>query len=99
MLTGSPSKRTSPESIGWMPATHLISVDLPAPLSPTSAMTSPGVDVEVDLVQHLHGAEALADAAQLEERRSVTLCNLLLRVFPWTARAPPSGAPFAAVLA
>src|SRR5919206_3078640 len=24
-----------------MPATHLISVDLPAPLSPTSAMTSP----------------------------------------------------------
>src|SRR3954449_3346980 len=31
----------SPSSIGWMPATHLISVDLPAPLSPTSAMTSP----------------------------------------------------------
>ena len=25
-----------------MPAMHLISVDLPAPLSPTSAMTSPG---------------------------------------------------------
>src|SRR6266487_4542680 len=25
-----------------MPATHLISVDLPAPLSPTSAITSPG---------------------------------------------------------
>src|SRR3954449_5325761 len=25
----------------WMPATHLISVDLPAPLSPTSAITSP----------------------------------------------------------
>src|SRR5690242_9868136 len=27
--------------MGWMPAMHLMSVDLPAPLSPTSAMTSP----------------------------------------------------------
>src|SRR5687768_7237875 len=41
MFTGSPSKRISPLSLGWMPAMHLISVDLPAPLSPTSAMTSP----------------------------------------------------------
>src|SRR3954471_11978404 len=41
MWTGSPAKRTSPESAGWMPAMHLISVDLPAPLSPTSAITSP----------------------------------------------------------
>src|SRR5215218_11030438 len=42
MLTGCPSKRIPPLSIGWMPAMHLISVDLPAPLSPTRAMTSPG---------------------------------------------------------
>src|SRR5919199_3083669 len=41
MLTDSPSKTISPLSIGLIPATHLISVDLPAPLSPTSAMTSP----------------------------------------------------------
>src|SRR5918999_1194446 len=41
MLTGSPSKRISPLSNGWIPAMHLISVDLPAPLSPTSAITSP----------------------------------------------------------
>src|SRR4051812_35802854 len=41
MVTGWPSKTSSPESIGWMPAMHLISVDLPAPLSPTSARTSP----------------------------------------------------------
>src|ERR1044071_7392523 len=27
--------------MGWMPAMHLMRVDLPAPLSPTSAMTSP----------------------------------------------------------
>ena len=40
--TGSPSNRNSPESILWIPATHLIIVDLPAPLSPTSAVTSPG---------------------------------------------------------
>src|SRR5919206_1426581 len=40
-VTGSPSKSISPASIGWMPATHLMSVDLPAPLSPTSAITSP----------------------------------------------------------
>src|SRR5918998_1449275 len=41
MFTVSPSKTISPLSNGWMPAMHLISVDLPAPLSPTSAMTSP----------------------------------------------------------
>src|SRR5438034_3053694 len=41
MLTVSPSIRISPASMGWIPATHLISVDLPAPLSPTSAITSP----------------------------------------------------------
>src|SRR5215203_5205790 len=41
ICTGWPSKRISPLSNGWIPAMHLISVDLPAPLSPTSAMTSP----------------------------------------------------------
>ena len=35
-----PSKRYSPLSTAWMPAMHLTSVDLPAPLSPTSAVTS-----------------------------------------------------------
>src|SRR5918998_3143770 len=42
MVTGSPLNTISPESIGWIPAMHLIRVDLPAPLSPTSAITSPG---------------------------------------------------------
>src|SRR5919107_922764 len=41
MVTGEPSKTISPSSAGWIPAMHLISVDLPAPLSPTSATTSP----------------------------------------------------------
>src|SRR3954449_7113865 len=39
---GSPSNSTSPESYDWTPARPLISVDLPAPLSPTSALTLPG---------------------------------------------------------
>src|SRR5918998_1504613 len=38
---GSPSQKISPESTGWIPAMHLTSVDLPAPLSPTRAVTSP----------------------------------------------------------
>src|SRR6478736_4775618 len=42
MCAGRPWNRTSPASNGKMPATHLMSVDLPAPLSPTSAVTSPG---------------------------------------------------------
>src|SRR5438445_343463 len=41
MLTGLPSKRISPLSKPWIPAMHLIRVDFPAPLSPTSAITSP----------------------------------------------------------
>src|SRR5215207_1731748 len=41
MFTALPSKIISPSSNGWMPATHLINVLLPAPLSPTRAVTSP----------------------------------------------------------
>ena len=41
-VTGSPSKRYSPLSKAWMPAMPLIRVLLPAPLSPTSAVTLPG---------------------------------------------------------
>src|SRR4051812_21321172 len=41
MTTCSPPYSIVPSSIGWMPAMHLISVDLPAPLSPTSAIVSP----------------------------------------------------------
>src|SRR3954464_14102261 len=41
IVTFSPAKYSSPPSIVLIPATHLISVDFPAPLSPTRAMTSP----------------------------------------------------------
>src|SRR3954466_2242070 len=39
---GWPSNSTSPESYDWTPASPLIGVSLPAPLSPTSALTLPG---------------------------------------------------------
>ena len=42
-VTGSPSQKIWPSSIWWMPATHLVSTVLPAPLSPTSAMTWPAL--------------------------------------------------------
>src|SRR3954465_2931529 len=43
--TARPSKRTSPLSMLLIPAMHFTSVDLPAPLSPTSAVTSPAFTV------------------------------------------------------
>ncbi|MEY4010520.1 MAG: hypothetical protein RLZZ93_1212 [Actinomycetota bacterium] len=45
MVTGEPFTRIWPESAGCAPAMVCISVDLPAPLPPTTAMTSPGISV------------------------------------------------------
>src|SRR3954452_6432719 len=42
MCTGTPSTRIVPPSAAWTPDSTLIIVDLPAPLSPTSAITSAG---------------------------------------------------------
>ena len=39
MCTGPPFHRISPPSGPWIPAMVLMSTDLPAPLSPTSAVT------------------------------------------------------------
>ena len=39
MCTGPPFHRISPPSGAWIPAMVLMSTDLPAPLSPTSAVT------------------------------------------------------------
>src|SRR5689334_7105550 len=46
IVTGLPSKTISPASGAWTPASVFTSVDLPAPLSPTSATTSPGYTVK-----------------------------------------------------
>ena len=45
------------------PAMMLSSVDLPQPDGPTSTVNSPGLDLEVDALQHLDRAEALVDVA------------------------------------
>ena len=42
------------------------SVDLPQPEGPTKTTNSPSLDAEVDAVDHLGGAEALDDLAELE---------------------------------
>src|SRR5919107_1616620 len=41
MVPSCPSRRTWPSSGWWTPLRHLMSVDLPAPLSPSNASTSP----------------------------------------------------------
>ena len=46
-----------------------ISVDLPAPFSPSTAWISPGATVQVDAVVGVDGGVLLADADQLEARR------------------------------
>ena len=45
-----------------------MSVDLPAPFSPTSPCTSPRLTDEVDVVQRNDAGKALADAAHREDR-------------------------------
>ena len=50
-----------------MPEMHLISTDLPAPLSPHRAVDVSGRQVEVDVGQRLDGAEALVEAPHLQK--------------------------------
>src|SRR5437667_10394721 len=94
MWTSFPSKRISPLSGLWMPATHLIKVDLPAPLSPTSAMTSPS------RTSKSTSASACTDPNDFEMPRSWRIGVSLTGVgFPTTkpvgtpARAPPPVSP------
>ena len=54
MSTGSPSIRISPWSGRCTPERILISVDLPAPLSPTRPSASPRSTVEADALQRMH---------------------------------------------
>ena len=69
ICVGSPSSRIVPLSGWWTPARILTSVLLPAPFSPTSAWTSPGSEVERDVVERLGRREPLRDPAQLDARR------------------------------
>ena len=62
-----PRSRISPASGAWTPARILISVDLPAPFSPSSACTSPAAEVEIDAVERERAGEALGEAADGEQ--------------------------------
>ena len=59
--------RCSPASIRLTPVMQPMSVDLPAPFGPMSPCTSPAVPAKSTALQRLHAAEALGDAAQLED--------------------------------
>ena len=67
----------------------LISVDLPAPLSPTQGGDLPGGDVEVDVVERVDGAEVLGDAAQLEQQRAGRGSARRARLRTGRAHGPP----------
>ena len=55
---------------------HLTRVDLPAPLSPSRARTSPGMHVKVHIVQGDHGPEQLvASRTSNAEDRSVEVVH------------------------
>ena len=50
------------------PVSTLISVDLPAPLSPMTPRISFGLKVEIGMVQRHHATIALDEAARLQDR-------------------------------
>ena len=58
------------------------SVDLPQPDGPTSTTNSPFSTLEVDALQHLDGAEALAQLADAERRHVVPYL-----IAPWRQAA------------
>ena len=62
------SKRTRPASGGKTPPHMRISVDLPAPFSPTSACTSPRGMARLTFSSRMNAAEGLGDAFEFENR-------------------------------
>ena len=77
-----PSKWMPPRTGRCSPASARISVDLPAPLAPSSATASPSPHLQVDAVQHRLGAVAGDQRADAEHlRRPVRAA---------TRAAPPS---------
>ena len=67
----SPSTSSSPSSWRCTPERILMNVDLPAPLSPRTHVTSPASDADADVLQRDDVAEVLRDVADLEQRRAV----------------------------
>ena len=65
---GDPPRRPGRGRAGRCRRCILVSTDLPAPLSPHSAVTLPGREVEVDVVQRLDRTEVLVELPDLEQR-------------------------------
>src|SRR6266542_6243094 len=81
-----------------MPATHLMSVDLPAPLSPTSAITSPS-RTSKSAPCRAWTEPKLFDTPR--NSRVGELASLTARLLPWwrrPGRAPPPNGGLLAVL-
>ena len=65
--TGRPSTAMLPWSGACSPSRMRISVDLPAPFSPTSAVTVAGRQVEAHALERLDDAEPLGDAGERDQ--------------------------------
>ena len=77
IFTGCPSKRICPSSISWMPAIALTSVDLPAPLSPTSATTSPAWTSKSTSVSASTGPKLLLTPSSASSAPLLSSCRVL----------------------
>src|SRR5215467_6516683 len=91
MWTGRPSHLISPPLGSQMPAMHLISVVLPAPLSPTSAVTCPAGMSRLTFVRACTGPKLLPtprSCSRAPDDGSAGLCC----VDHWPGGAPPAGA-------
>ena len=82
-VTSRPSSTNVPRGRGDEPGDRRHSVDLPAPLGPSSAVIVPGGTVEVDAVQHLDLA-----VAAWTPRRTSTVSRRRPRPRPWRRGRP-----------
>ena len=74
-----PSSIIRPSSGATTPAMILISVDLPAPFSPSTAWTRPASTVKRGLLQRPHAAIALGHAFHAEDRTAASILPLRRR--------------------
>ena len=81
-----------PESAATAPVITLISVDLPAPFSPTSAWTSPCVQIERHVRQRAHAGERLRDEVRGEQGDRASQVKHFVQAGATAVRRPASRA-------
>ena len=77
-----PAKTMRPASGASMPEIWLISVVLPAPFGPITACSSPGIDVERDVVGDDKAAEALAQVVEAQHGSATASLRASSRPMP-----------------